>query len=466
MKQYTLASGFKISGIGLHTGKQVNVQVLPAPVNHGIKFKRTDLSSKNSQVISADVNLVSETTRGTTLQRGEVCVKTVEHFLSALTGMGIDNALIELDNEELPILDGSVRQIVNAIQKAGYQELDEEREELIIQEPISFKDPDTGSEYTALPAENFEITCLIDFNSPYLGHQYATLTQLDQYAHEIAPCRTFVFLHDLEKLIDLGLIKGGSLDNAIVIADRKVTQEDLDALAAKLDRPSVKLDKEGVLNTTTLHFKNEPSRHKLLDVMGDLALIGRPIRGKITVKKPGHKSNTAFAQILKKVFIGQRKLRGKPIYDPTIDPIFDIKDIKKRIPHRFPFLLVDKIIELSENHVVGIKNVTYDQFFFPGHFPNNPIFPGVLQIEALAQTGGILALSTVSDPENWDTYFIRIDNTRFKNKVVPGDTIILKMELLSPIRRGICQMYGIAYVGNKIVSEGELTAQIIKRQKP
>jgi UDP-3-O-[3-hydroxymyristoyl] N-acetylglucosamine deacetylase/3-hydroxyacyl-[acyl-carrier-protein] dehydratase len=288
---------------------------------------------------------------------------------------------------------------------------------------------------------------------------------MDNYVTEVAPCRTFVFVHELEKLLDMGLIKGGDFDNAIVIVDRMMDQEELDALARKMGKPSVRVDAEGVLNTVKLHFQNEPARHKLLDVIGDLALIGKPIRGKIMATKPGHTANVEFAKLLKKHWIEKRKLQGIPRYDPEKEPVYDVNAITNLLPHRFPLLLVDKIIEISDTHVVGIKNVTSTEFFFQGHFPNNPVFPGVLQIEALAQTGGILALHNVPDPGNWDTYFLKIDNTKFKAKVIPGDTLILKMELLEPIRRGIVHMQGTAYVGNKIVSEGELTAQVVRRTK-
>jgi UDP-3-O-[3-hydroxymyristoyl] N-acetylglucosamine deacetylase/3-hydroxyacyl-[acyl-carrier-protein] dehydratase len=306
---------------------------------------------------------------------------------------------------------------------------------------------------------------MIDFNSPVLGPQFASLTNIERYKDEIAPCRTFVFLHELEKLMEMGLIKGGDFENAIVIADRVMEQDELDILAKKMGRPSIKIEREGVLNTVQLHFSNEPARHKLLDVMGDLALIGKPIRGKIVATKPGHTANVEFAKILKKHYTEQRKMVGIPRYDSEKEPVLDYAGIMQLLPHRYPFLLVDKIIELSETHVVGIKNITMNEALFQGHFPNNPIFPGVLQIEAMAQTGGILALSNVADKGNWDTYFLKIDNTRFKAMVRPGDTLILKLELLEPIRRGIVHMQGTAYVGSKIVSEGELTAQIVRRNK-
>lgn len=463
MKQTTIKTPVSVRGVGLHTGKEVTLTFKPAPVNHGYRFQRIDLPDQ--PVVPADVKLVVSTNRGTTLRNGDALVATVEHVLSALTGMGLDNVLMEIDGPEMPIMDGTSMPFVTALTKAGAEEQDAEREYFVISEPISYKDELLGIELLALPADAFEATVMIDFNSRVLGQQFAALHSMSEYVEEIAPCRTFVFVHELEKLLEMGLIKGGDLDNAIVIADRKMDQEKLDDLARKMGKQSIKVDSEGVLNTVKLHFQNEPARHKLLDVIGDLALIGKPIRGKIVATKPGHTANVEFAKILKKHLTEKRRLLGIPRYDPEKEPLFDIIQVSQMLPHRYPFLLVDKIIELSETHVVGIKNVTVNEPFFQGHFPDNPIFPGVLQIEAMAQTGGILALNTVQDPGNWDTYFLKIENTKFKAKVVPGDTLILKLELLEPIRRGIVHMQGTAYVGNKIVSEGELTAQIVRRNK-
>lgn len=461
MKQQTIKETIHIKGVGLHSGQTVNLQIHPSAANHGIKFKRTDLP--DSPTVNADVSQVTSTVRGTTLQNGDAVVSTVEHIMAALSGMSIDNVLITLDGPEVPILDGSARPFVEEIKKVGVQKLEEEQDVYEIIEPIAFTDEVSGAEYMALPSTaDLEVTCMIDFNSPYLGQQYATMQGLEEFADQFAGARTFVFLHEVEYLFNQGLIKGGDMENAIVIADRKIEQDYLDKLSRLFNKPHIKIDKEGILNTTELIYKNEPARHKVLDIVGDLSLVGKQIKGKIVARKPGHTGNVAFARQLKKIFFEQRKLKGKPNYDPDAEPIYNVEQIQKFLPHRHPFLLVDKITELTKTLVVGIKNITFDQYFFPGHFPNNPLFPGVLQIEALAQTGGILALSSVPDPENWDTYFIKIDNTRFKNKVLPGDTLILKMELMSPIRRGICQMYGTAYVGNKIVSEGELTAQIVK----
>ncbi len=461
MKQRTIKNRATLSGVGLHTGCQVTLEFLPAPANHGYKFQRIDLPDQ--PIIPADVSRVVSTQRGTTLQADEVEVHTVEHALSALSGMGVDNVLITLNGPEVPILDGSARYFVEAIQAAGIEEQEEDREYFEVLEPITYRDPATGSELVALPSEHFEVTTLIDFNSPVLGQQFATLTRSSDYAEEIAPCRTFVFLHEVEYLFSQNLIKGGDLDNAIVIVDRPINQADLDALAIKLGKPSIKVDGEGILNTLELRFRNEPARHKLLDVMGDISLLGKPIKGRITAIKPGHRANVEFTRLLRKHLIEQRKLKGKPKYDPDKEPLFNTQQIEQWLPHRYPFLLVDKIIELSDTHVVGVKNVTATEYYFQGHFPTNPVMPGVLQIEAMAQTGGILAMSIMGDPGQWDTYFLKIENAKFKNKVVPGDTLLLKLELLAPIRRGICQMQGTAYVGNKIVSEAELTAQIVKR---
>jgi UDP-3-O-[3-hydroxymyristoyl] N-acetylglucosamine deacetylase / 3-hydroxyacyl-[acyl-carrier-protein] dehydratase len=463
MNQTSLQNPISINGVGLHSGKQVTLTMKPAPAGHGYRFQRIDLDDQ--PVIPADVKLVISTNRSTTLKSGDVQVSTVEHVLSALYGCSIDNVLLEIDGPEMPIMDGTALPFVRAIEEAGTVQLDAAREYFEITTPISYRDEVTGTELIALPADHFEATVMIDFNSPVLGPQFASLTNIERYKSEIAPCRTFVFLHELEKLMEMGLIKGGDFENAIVIADRIMDQEELDILAKKMGRPSIKIEREGVLNTVQLHFSNEPARHKLLDVLGDLALIGKPIRGKIVATKPGHTANVEFAKVLKKHYTEQRKMVGIPRYDSEKEPVLDYAGIMQLLPHRYPFLLVDKIIELSETHVVGIKNITMNEGLFQGHFPNNPIFPGVLQIEAMAQTGGILALSNVADKGNWDTYFLKIDNTRFKAMVRPGDTLILKLELLEPIRRGIVHMQGTAYVGSKIVSEGELTAQIVRRNK-
>lgn len=461
--QTTIKTAFSVSGVGLHTGEKVTMTFHPAEVGHGYKFKRIDLDKQ--PIIPADVSKVTDTRRGTTLSRGEASVTTVEHCLSALRGANIDNCLIEIDGAEPPISDGSSRIFAKEIAKAGTEEQDAEREYFVIEQPVNYLDPDTGTEFSALPADDFSLTVMIDFDSPVLGQQYAEWKEGEDYAAEIAPARTFVFLHELEKLADTGLIKGGDLDNAVVIADRPMPDKELKKLAEKLGKKEMSVDKAGVLNTTALHFRNEPARHKMLDVIGDLSLVGAPIKGKITVKKPGHKANTEFAKILKNLYVEQRKIGVKPRYDPTAAPIYTATGIYELLPHRFPFQLVDKIIELTDTVVVGVKNVTMNEPFFQGHFPGNPVMPGVLQTEAMAQTGGILALTKQDDPHGWDTYFLKLDNVKFKKMVVPGDTLLIKCELTAPIRRGIVQMSSKIYVGNTIASEADLTAQIVKRKE-
>lgn len=463
MKQKTLKQGFEVEGIGLHTGEQVKMSCLPAESNTGIKFKRIDIEGE--PVIDAYIMNVDSTFRSTCIKKNEVYIHTIEHLLSALYGLEIDNAMIELSGPEIPILNGSAQPFAEKILEAGIIEQEEDRQFIEFDQILNFKDDVSGAEYIYMPLqenESFEYTSIIEYNSK-VGRQVACFKPGISYIDEIAPSRTFVFVNELDELYQKGVIKGGRVDNAIVFSHKDYSEEKVRELATKFNvEPDVLVD-NGILNGLTLQFPNEPARHKLLDLLGDLYLLRKPIKGKIIAQKPGHTGNVAFVRFLRDVHQKNVKLKGKPHYDPIKEVLYDIEDIKKLIPHRYPFLLVDKIIEKKENLVVGIKNVTGNEAFFQGHFPGNPVFPGVLQMEALAQTGGILALSAVEKPEEWDTYFLKMDNVKFKNIVRPGDTIILKMELLSPIRRGIVHMQGTAYVGDTIVSEGELTAQIIKR---
>lgn len=462
VKQQTLKTPVTVAGVGLHTGKIVTLTMKPAKENTGIIFRRTDIGPEAT--VEADAHLVTDTSRGTTLEKNGVRVATVEHVLAACTGMGLDNAIIEVDCPEAPILDGSSRFYTDAIKKAGLIEQDVLREYFEVREPIRFYHEEKDCEIIALPSDDYRITCLIDYKSDALGHQHASLNQINQFAEEIAPCRTFVFIHELEFLLKQNLIKGGDLSNAIVFVDRPVKQKELDRLAKLFNRKSVAVKEEGILNNLDLYFPNEPARHKLLDIVGDLSLAGKAIKGHIIASKPGHASNVLFArELIKK--IKERTLQEQiPVYDPNRTPVYDINEVRRMLPHRPPFLLVDKIIEIGESYVVGLKNVTMNEAFFAGHFPEEPVMPGVLQIEAMAQTGGILVLSTIEDPENYSTYFLKIDNVRFKQKVVPGDTLVLRLNLISPVRRGICHMKGVAYVGNKLVMEAELMAQIGKKQ--
>ncbi len=459
--QRTIARSFSLNGVGLHSGAQVKLTFKPAPAGHGVKFQRIDLEGQ--PIINVDVNRVVSTDRSTTIGTKDAMVSTVEHLLSAVSGLQIDNLLVELDGREIPILDGSASPFVAPLLEAGVEEQDAPRNYFIVEEPITYRDEETGSEIVALPYDGFEVVSMIDFDSPVLGQQYATLRGYEDYASEIAPCRTFVFLHELEALFEHDLIKGGDLTNAIVIADQLVPQERLDKLAKRMGKETVEVTQKGILNTLDLKFHNEPARHKLLDVMGDISLLGVPIRGRILATKPGHGANVAFTKLLKKAYMEQRRLKGRPHYNPNDEPVYNLVDIQSIMPHRYPFLLIDKIIEKGENHIVGLKNLSANEEFFQGHFPGNPVMPGVLQIEAMAQTGGLLVLTQQEDPYGWDTYFLKVENAKFKNFVVPGDTVLFKMELIAPVRRGICQMRGTAYVGNKIVSEAELVAQIVKR---
>lgn len=463
MKQRTLKSPATVSGAGLHTGLDVTLTLKPADENFGIRFKRTDL--EGSPEIEAIADYVTDTHRGTSIEKNGVKISTIEHVMAALAGLQIDNCLIEINAPETPITDGSARFFTEAIQNAGIVEQKADKKFLVIEDVIRHQDNSSRSEYIVLPDEQFRVTAMIDFESKVLGTQHASLDSLDDFVSEIAPCRTFVFLHELEFLLHKNLIKGGDLSNAIVFVNKAVTQEELDRLAALFNKPSVAVKSEGILNNLDLYFPNEPARHKLLDVIGDLALVGAPIKGQVIANRPGHGSNTQLAAILRKYMLNRKVDQSIPRYDPNKPALFEVKDIMRFLPHRPPFLLIDKIIELTENYVIGIKAVTMNESFFVGHFPDEPVMPGVLQIEAMAQTGGILALNTIDDPENYLTYFLKIDNVKFRNKVVPGDTLVFKLSLISPIRRGLCHMKGTAYVGNKVVMEATMLAQIIKKSQ-
>lgn len=458
-QQHSIKNKVSISGIGLHTGNEVTLTFKPAPVNHGICFKRIDL--EGTPIIEADARYVTATDRGTTLNKNGVKLQTIEHILAACAGLKIDNLLIELNGEEPPILDGSSIEFIQCLKKAMPQAQNAIRKYFVIEKEINYEDPETGIRIQALPADEFCVSVSIDYNSKVLGKQKAELNSITEFESEFADARTFCFLHELELLLEHGLIKGGDLSNAIVYVEKVVAEKELERLATLFKKERIGVCKDGHLNNLDLRYSNEAARHKLLDVVGDLMLIGTPIKGKIIAHKPGHGPNTTFAKIMKEVIKKQKN--QPPYYDPNATPVMDIHQIMDTLPHRPPFLLVDKVLELSDSKVVGLKNVTMNEPFFEGHFPGKPVMPGVLQIEAMAQVGGILVLNTVPDPENYLTYFMKIDKVKFKNKVLPGDTLIFDLELISPIRRGICHMFGRAFVGDKIVMEGEMMAQIAKK---
>ncbi|MNL00418.1 UDP-3-O-[3-hydroxymyristoyl] N-acetylglucosamine deacetylase [compost metagenome] len=461
VKQKTIKNEISLTGVGLHTGKEVTMTFKPAPVNNGFTFVRVDLQGQ--PVIEADANYVVNTQRGTNLEKLGVKIQTPEHVLAAVVGCDLDNIIIELNASELPIMDGSSKYFVEAIENAGIEEQDAQRNVYVVKEVISFTDEATGSEILVMPSDEYQVTTMVDFGTKVLGTQNATLKSLADFKSEIASSRTFSFLHELESLLEHGLIKGGDLNNAIVYVDKEISESTMASLKKAFGKEEISVKPNGVLDNLTLHYPNEAARHKLLDVIGDLSLIGVRIQGKIIANKPGHFVNTQFAKKLAKIIkIEQRN--HVPTYDLHQEPLMDIHKIMSMLPHRPPFLLIDRIIEMSDRHVVGLKNVTMNENFFVGHFPEAPVMPGVLIVEAMAQTGGILVLSTVPDPENYLTYFMKIDNVKFKHKVLPGDTLIFKCELISPIRRGICHMQANAYANGKLVTEAELMAQIARKQ--
>ena len=461
INQRTLKDKVTLEGVGLHTGKTVKLTFRPAIEDTGYIFVRTDLNPPVE--IPADIQFVTNTDRGTNLEKDGTTIQTSEHVLAALVGMGVDNCYIELDSPESPIMDGSSKFFVEAIESAGLLEQNKLREEYVVTDLITYKDEESGSEITLIPSEEYQVTTMVDFETKVLGTQNASLDSLTDFKDTIAPSRTFSFLHELETLLENGLIKGGDLNNAIVYVDKPLSESNMDRLKEAFGKDNIAVQPNGILDNLSLHFSNEAARHKLLDVIGDLALVGVPIRGKVFAHKPGHKVNADFSRKLSQI-IKQERRQNAPRVDLNSEPLMDVNDIIKMLPHRPPFLLVDKIFELSETHVVGLKNVTMNEPFFVGHFPGAPVMPGVLQIEAMAQAGGVLLLNTVPDPENYITLFMKMDNVKFKRPVKPGDTLLFKLELISPIRRGICHMRGMIFANGNLTTEGELMAQIIKRK--
>ncbi|HEY0731452.1 MAG TPA: bifunctional UDP-3-O-[3-hydroxymyristoyl] N-acetylglucosamine deacetylase/3-hydroxyacyl-ACP dehydratase [Chitinophagaceae bacterium] len=460
--QHTIAAETSISGVGIHTGQTVTIAIKPSEPNTGISFQRVDLPGK--PIVKADVDNVVETTRSTTIEANGARVATIEHLMAALVGAQIDNVFIEINGPEVPILDGSAAPFAEILEKTGRKQQDVPKIYYTLQHNITFTDEDKKVEMVAMPYNDYRINTLIDFNSPVLGTQHASVRHMSEFNDQIAPCRTFSFFHELEYLIENNLIKGGDINNAIVVVDKPVTDEQVQRISKVFNKQNVKVTEGGILNNLVLRFPNEPARHKLLDVIGDLALVGFPFKAHIIANRPGHSSNVAFAKKIKEHIKKYRNKQQVPFYDPSSPPVYDVHAIEKKLPHRYPFLLIDKVIEIDEKHVVAVKNVTYNEPYFQGHFPGNCVMPGVLQAEALAQTGGILTIP--DDPDHdYDTYFLKIDHCKFKNKVVPGDTLILKMELMHPVRRGICEMKGTIFVGDKIVCEAEMVAQIVKKPK-